>query len=88
MMNLFQGENLNVAAEEDDVTVKIGMSSCYVFELTENNLTCVPPDKQPVPTVPGGTYPEVNVRESKLSKITQKLIHEEFYTKRKDRQIQ
>ena len=59
---LFQGENLNVAAEEDDVTVKIGMSSCYVFELTGNNLTCVPPDKQPVPTVPGATYPEVNVR--------------------------
>ena len=64
-LDLLQGKNLNLAAEEDDVTVEIGVDICYVTELTENNLTCVPPNKQPSPTVPGGTYPEVNVRDSK-----------------------
>ena len=65
MKFLFQGENLNLAAEKGDVTVKIGLGSCEVIELTGNNLTCVPPNKQPVPTVPGGNYPEVNVRDDK-----------------------
>ncbi|GAB6029881.1 Plexin-A2 [Chamberlinius hualienensis] len=41
------GENLDRACQESDVTVHIGMSVCNVTSLSRTQLTCRPPSSQP-----------------------------------------
>ena len=57
-----KGQYLNLVAEKGDVRVSVGVGSCDVIELTESNITCVPPPQQPAPRMSGANYPEVNVR--------------------------
>lgn len=55
------GENLNLVAGEGDVIVTIGVAACEVIQLSESNITCLPPLDQPIPTIPDAPFPEVNV---------------------------
>ena len=71
ILSLFlKGRYLNLVAEKWDVRVSVGMGSCEVIELTENNLTCVPPLQQPAPGMSEANYPEVNVRYFNFKKAT------------------
>ncbi|KAM7341380.1 plexin B isoform 1-T6 [Cochliomyia hominivorax] len=51
---VIEGEMLNVAADESDVRVTIGMAPCNVTSLTLTQLLCTPPEKQPAPTDENG----------------------------------
>lgn len=46
-LHLFQGENLNLACEADEVTVMIGNETCKVNSIDLNTLYCTPPVSQP-----------------------------------------
>ena len=48
-------------AGEGDVIVTIGVAVCEVIQLSESNITCLPPLDQPTPTIPDAPFPEVNV---------------------------
>lgn len=43
----FQGEHLNEACDETDVTVSIGTQKCNVTSLAQMQLVCTPPEIQP-----------------------------------------
>lgn len=43
------GKNLDRAAQEIDVEVRIGEESCNVTSLSRSQLTCRPPKEQPAP---------------------------------------
>lgn len=47
---VIEGEQLNIAADEYDVNVTIGTMQCNITSLALNQLACIPPEKQPVPT--------------------------------------
>ena len=47
---VIEGENLNTAADESDIRVSIGTSTCNLTSLTVRQLVCVPPLDQPSPT--------------------------------------
>lgn len=42
-----QGENLNIASDESDVSVTIGTQQCNVTSLALTQLVCTPPEQQP-----------------------------------------
>lgn len=73
----FQGENLDLAINKDEVKAMIGVGICSVKTLTKNHLYCEPPTEQPVPqhrakregadslpefTVRDGLWPQRNQR--------------------------
>lgn len=47
---VIEGENLNSAADESDVRVTIGTSTCNMTSLANTQLVCTPPEDQPSPT--------------------------------------
>uniref|UniRef100_A0A034WKL2 Plexin-B n=3 Tax=Endopterygota TaxID=33392 RepID=A0A034WKL2_BACDO len=47
---VIEGEQLNIAADEYDVNVTIGTMRCNITSLALNQLVCIPPENQPVPT--------------------------------------
>lgn len=47
---VIEGESLNLASDESDVNVTIGMSACNVTSLAMTQLVCSPPESQPEPT--------------------------------------
>ncbi|KAK6619958.1 hypothetical protein RUM44_006358 [Polyplax serrata] len=51
---VIEGENLNLAGDESDVNVTIGMVSCNVTSLALSQLVCTPPETQPDPTDESG----------------------------------
>lgn len=51
---VIEGELLNLAADEYDVNVTIGTSQCNITSLTLNQLLCIPPEHQPLPTDENG----------------------------------
>lgn len=51
---VIEGENLNIASDESDVNVTIGMMQCNVTSLALTQLVCTPPDQQPVSTDENG----------------------------------
>jgi len=51
------GKNLNRAAKESDIKVRIGTQYCNVTSLSLNQLTCKPPDHQPPALVDGKQDP-------------------------------
>ena len=48
------GKNLNRAAKENDMQVRIGTQFCNVTSVSLNQLTCKPPDRQPPALLTGG----------------------------------
>ncbi|KAE9543414.1 hypothetical protein AGLY_002214 [Aphis glycines] len=44
---VIEGENLNLACDESDVNVTIGMEVCNVTSLANTQLVCIPPQYQP-----------------------------------------
>lgn len=57
-----QGEHLNEACDETDVTVLIGLQKCNVTSLAQTQLVCTPPEFQPAGTSDGGGLPMVTVK--------------------------
>lgn len=61
----FQGQDLNLAANQDDIEVWIGSQPCNVTSLSANQIVCTPPKQQPEPTDrhgrPSGALPLVQV---------------------------
>ncbi|KAL1462512.1 hypothetical protein WDU94_014341 [Cyamophila willieti] len=58
------GEYLDLASNESDVTVKIGIEDCNVTSIARTQLTCKPPLKQPLNSINdtrGGTHELPNV---------------------------
>lgn len=51
---VIEGENLNIASDESDVNVTIGMMQCNVTSLALTQLVCTPPEQQPLPTDENG----------------------------------
>lgn len=51
---VIEGENLNMASDETDVNVTIGMMQCNVTSLALTQLVCTPPEQQPAPTDENG----------------------------------
>ncbi|KAL9872786.1 plexin-B isoform X2 [Glossina fuscipes] len=51
---VIEGELLNIASDESDVNVTIGIGQCNVTSLTLTQLLCTPPEKQPIPTDESG----------------------------------
>lgn len=51
---VIEGELLNLAADEYDVNVTIGTAQCNITSLTLNQLLCIPPEHQPLPTDENG----------------------------------
>ncbi|XP_047736216.1 plexin-B isoform X3 [Hyalella azteca] len=47
---VIEGEFLNAAADESDVRVTIGTSTCNMTSLASTQLLCSPPEDQPTPT--------------------------------------
>lgn len=47
---VIEGENINSAADESDVRVTIGTSTCNLTSLAGTQLVCTPPGDQPSPT--------------------------------------
>lgn len=47
---VIEGERLNAANDETDVSVRIGTKQCNVTSLAVTQLVCTPPDQQPEPT--------------------------------------
>ncbi|XP_058463896.1 plexin-B [Malaya genurostris] len=47
---VIEGENLNIASDESDVNVTIGLMQCNVTSLALTQLVCTPPDEQPPST--------------------------------------
>ncbi|KAF2368829.1 IPT domain [Trinorchestia longiramus] len=57
---VIEGEFLNAAADESDVRVSIGTSTCNMTSLASSQLLCSPPEDQPTPTDERGvTTPEL-----------------------------
>ena len=50
-VDTLQGERLDYACDESDVTVIIGQERCNVTLLATNMLTCIPPATQPEPVL-------------------------------------
>ena len=46
---VIEGYNLNRAADENDLDVRIGTGSCNVTSLTPTQLLCLPPQTPPSP---------------------------------------
>ena len=42
-----QGEDLNLGVPSEDVEVTIGKEKCKVTSLSQTQLTCLPPEKEP-----------------------------------------
>lgn len=51
---VIEGENLNIASDESDVNVTIGMMPCNVTSLAMSQLVCTPPKQQPDATDENG----------------------------------
>lgn len=51
---VIEGENLNLACDESDVTVTVGRAKCNVTSLALNQLVCIPPLQQPDSTDENG----------------------------------
>lgn len=47
---VIEGEKLNIASDETDVSVTIGQKQCNVTSLALTQLVCTPPEQQPEPT--------------------------------------
>ncbi|XP_050438453.1 plexin-B [Adelges cooleyi] len=47
---VIEGENLNLACDESDVNVTIGVEVCNVTSLANTQLVCIPPQSQPQST--------------------------------------
>lgn len=47
---VIEGENLNMASDETDVNVTIGLMQCNVTSLAMTQLVCTPPEQQPQST--------------------------------------
>ncbi|XP_053684363.1 plexin-B isoform X2 [Sabethes cyaneus] len=58
---VIEGENLNIASDESDVNVTIGIMQCNVTSLALTQLVCTPPEQQPLPTDENGERIEVNL---------------------------
>merc|ERR1719391_1226100 len=56
---VIEGYNLNLAADENDVDVRIGNERCNVTSLTSTQMLCIPPLTAPAPI--HASYPEVVV---------------------------
>jgi len=54
---VIEGYNLNLAADENDVDVRIGMEKCNVTSLTATQMLCIPPQVAPKPL--HASHPEV-----------------------------
>ncbi|XP_033107239.1 plexin-B-like [Anneissia japonica] len=61
------GENLNLASNKDDVKVKIGREKCDVTYLGNIQLTCIPPEKQPLSLDGSDSSAEVMVYHGNLN---------------------
>lgn len=57
---VIEGEHLNIASDETDVNVTIGMQQCNVTSLALTQLVCTPPEKQPLPTDENGLEVKIN----------------------------
>ncbi|XP_033120013.1 plexin-A4-like [Anneissia japonica] len=62
-----KGKNLNLASTKDDVKVRIGQGMCEVTDLGNTQLTCNPPDKQPLTLEGFDSDPEVIVYHGNLN---------------------
>jgi plexin A len=61
---VIEGSNLNLAADETDLDVRIGTERCNVTSLTATQMLCVPPQTAPPPAghhAAASDYPEVVV---------------------------
>ena len=57
---VIEGDNINLAADEPDVRITIGTSTCNMTSLTKTQVVCMPPIDQPSPTDERGmTTPEL-----------------------------
>ena len=56
---VIEGHNLNLAADENDVDVRIGNEKCNVTSLTSTQMLCIPPLSAPTPI--HASHPEVVV---------------------------
>jgi len=56
---VIEGYNLNLAADESDLEVRIGTERCNVTSLTSTQMLCVPPQDPPAPLL--ASHPEVVV---------------------------
>ena len=56
---VIEGYNLNLAADENDVDVRIGNERCNVTSLTSTQMLCIPPLTAPAPI--HASHPEVVV---------------------------
>jgi len=56
---VIEGFNLNLAADENDVDVRIGSEKCNVTSLTKTQMLCIPPQVAPTPV--HASHPEVVV---------------------------
>ena len=56
---VIEGHNLNLAADENDVDVRIGNEKCNVTSLTSTQMLCIPPLSAPSPI--HASHPEVVV---------------------------
>lgn len=66
---VIEGENLNRASDETDVTVTIGTRLCNVTSLTMTQLVCTPPEVQPANTDENG----VQLRDINLPLVVVKI---------------
>lgn len=66
---VIEGENLNRASDETDVTVTIGIRSCNVTSLTMTQLVCTPPEMQPANTDENG----IQIRDINLPLVVVKI---------------
>lgn len=51
---IIEGEYLNLACDESDVNVTVGTQQCNITSLALNQLACIPPEQQPLPTDENG----------------------------------
>ena len=56
---VIEGYNLNRAADETDLDVRIGAGVCNVTSLTATQLLCLPPQQPPQPLLHSSSHPEV-----------------------------
>ena len=56
---VIEGYNLNRAADETDLDVRIGSGVCNVTSLTATQLLCLPPQQAPPPLLHSSSHPEV-----------------------------
>lgn len=66
---VIEGENLNRASDETDVSVTIGIRSCNLTSLTMNQLVCTPPEMQPANTDENG----IQIKEVNLPLVVIKI---------------